>query len=267
MEIAFDAIGLEIPNEKAFNNLAENAGKRGEVSSIARKSGVLHGRCWKLGLGLEVWTVLYESKTGEVFYADCRPGFRARYSVRVSPWIATEFDEEGEAVVHGFIEDTEREVLFALQNLTEVGAHSSFQQNTLTVGLCGLAYRAEILPENSLVAPFWKSYDELALNVIENENDWSLCGEILSFSVLRNPFSGSDLYWIYLNLGDFNLEILVNRRTLEGSDLSVGAKLRADIWLQGHIVNESMQRRRSTYEGVDYSMRTVDFWKRFKRQN
>lgn len=263
MEIAFDAIGLEIPNEKAFNNLAENAGKRGEASRLTRKTGVLHGRCWKLGLGLEVWTVLYESQTGEVFYADCRPGFRARYIQRISPWIATEFDEEGEAVVHGFIEDTEREVLFALQNLTEVGTHSSFQQNTLMVGLCGLAYRAEVLKTKP--EPFWKSYDEIVLNVVENENDWSLCGEIISFSALRNPFSGSDLYWIYLNLGDFNLEILVNRRTLSGADLYVGAMLRADIWLQGHVLNETA--RRSTYEGVDASLRTIDFWKKFKKVN
>jgi hypothetical protein len=262
MEIAFEAIGLEIPNEKAFHNLAEDVGKRGEVSRLPRKSGVLHGRCWKIGEGLEVWTVLYESETGEVFYADCRPGFRARFSLRVSPWIMTEYDEEGEAVIHGFIEDTEREVLFALQNLTEADARA-FQQNALTVGLCGLAYRAEILPE--LSQPFWKSYDELALNVVENENYWRLCGEIISFKTLRNPFTGSDLFWIYLDLGDFNLEILVNQRMLSGEELYVGAFLKADVWLQGHIVKESAQR--SVYEGVDTSVRTVDFWKSFKRVN
>jgi hypothetical protein len=182
---------------------------------------------------------------------------------RISPWIATEFDEEGEVVVHGFIEDTEQEVLFALQNLTEVGTNSSFQQNTLMVGLCGLAYRAEVL--KTTAAPFWKSYDELAVNTIENENDWSLCGEIISFNALRNPFSGSDLYWIYLNLGDFNLEILVNRRTLSGAEIYAGAMLRADIWLQGHVLNETA--RRSTYEGVDFSLRTIDFWKKFKKVN
>lgn len=274
MEIAFDAIGLEIPNETAFNSLVENAGKRGEASRLPRKSGVLHGRCWKLGLGLEVWTVLYESQTGEVFYADCRPGFRARYTHSISPWIATEFDEEGEAIVHGFIEDTEREVLFALQNLTEVGAGGFQQQNTLTVGLCGLAYRAELINAEAAatadIKPFWKSGEKFA----RHENDWSLCGRILSFGALRNPFSGSDLYWIYLNLGDFDLEILVNRRNLSGAaagggmKLAVGAMLRADIWLQGHIVNAPLLRRRSNYEGVDYSLlRTVDFWKQFKRPN
>ncbi len=95
-------------NETAFKNLAEDVGKRGEVSRLARKSGVLHGRCLKFGEGLEVWTVLYESGTGEMFYTDCRPGFRARYSQTISPWILTEFDEEGEAVIHGFIEGGHR---------------------------------------------------------------------------------------------------------------------------------------------------------------
>jgi hypothetical protein len=58
MEIAFDAIGLEVSSETAFNNLVEDAEKRGEASTLPRKSGVLHGRCWRLGEGLEVWTVL-----------------------------------------------------------------------------------------------------------------------------------------------------------------------------------------------------------------
>src|SRR5215212_6687686 len=217
MEETFEAIGLEVPSEKDFNHLAERAGDQGEPTQLCRRGAVLHGRCWKLGDGLEVWTVLYESGTGEVFYADCRPGFRARYVHRISPWIATEFDEEGEAVVHGFIEDTEQEVLFALQNLTEVGTNSSFQQNTLMVGLCGLAYRAEVLKTGAM--PFWKSYDELALNAVENENDWSLCGEIISFNALRNPFSGSDLFWLHLELNDFELEVLVNQRNFNGQNL------------------------------------------------
>ncbi len=40
MEIAFDAIGIEITNETAFNDLAEDARVRGEVSRLTRKSGV-----------------------------------------------------------------------------------------------------------------------------------------------------------------------------------------------------------------------------------
>lgn len=259
MEIAFDAIGLEIPNETAFNNLAENAGKRGEASRLPRKSGVLHGRCWRLGEGLEVWTVLYESETGEVFPTDCRPGFRARFVQRVNPWILNEFDEEGEALVHGFIEDTNTEILFKLQNLTEVGT-KNFQQEALTVGLCGLAYRAEIV--SGRARHFWKSIGE---SETKNENDWSLCGEVLAFKSLSNPYSGSDLYWVHLVFGDFELEVLINQRAVRGGELFVGAHLKADVWLQGHITTEST--RRSSYEGIDYSVRTIDFWKNFKKLN
>lgn len=262
MEIAFDAIGIEIKNETAFHDLAEDVGKRGEVSRLSRKSGVLHGRCLKFGEGLEVWTILYENGTGEMFYTDCRPGFRARYSQTIAPWILTEFDEEGEAVIQGFVGSGNTEVLFALQNLTEVGARQ-LERTSMRVGLCGLAYRAEVLKKAE--KPYWKSYDEIALNVIANENDWSLCGEVIAFDELRNPFSGNDLYWLYLNLGELKIEVLVNRRALQAKTLRVGAFIKADIWLQGHILSEDS--RLSAYEGVDWSYRTVDFWKKFKRNN
>lgn len=262
MEIAFDAIGLEVPNQKAINNLAEDVKNRGEASRLTRKSGVLHGRCWRLGLGLEVWTVLYESQTGEVFYADCRPGFRARFKQKINPWVMTEFDEEGEALIHGFIEDSETEVLFELQNLTEVSS-ANFQKTTLTVGLCGLAHRAEVLTVSE--PKYWKSLRNISLPVVGNENVWSLCGEITAFSALRNPFSGSDLYWIHLDLADFDLEILVNQKTLQGKELQIGAMVKADVWLQGHIISESTMYAR--YEGVDYTRRTVDFWSAFKKNN
>ncbi len=64
MDTTFEAIGLEVPSEKDFNHLAERAGDQGEQSQLPRRGAVLHGRCWKLGEGLEVWTVLYESGTG-----------------------------------------------------------------------------------------------------------------------------------------------------------------------------------------------------------
>lgn len=262
MEIAFDAIGIEIGNEAAFNNLAADIGRRGEVSRLSRKSGTLHGRCLKLGAGLEVWSVLYESETGEIFSADCRPAFRARYAQKISPWVLSEFDREAENVVHGFLENSETEVLFELQNLTEVGT-KIFEESVLNVGLCGLAYRAEII-ENA-DRKFWRAFDEVALNVISEENDWSLCGEVVAFDALKNPFSGKDLFWIYLDLGEFKLEVLVNQRALEGEKLKPGAFLRADIWLQGHILHEKAKRR--FYEGVDRKIRTVDFWKSFKKPN
>ncbi|NJM53590.1 MAG: hypothetical protein HC846_09485 [Blastocatellia bacterium] len=207
MEIAFDAIGLEVSNEAAFDNLAENVKKRGEVSRLTRTGGVLHGRCWRIGEGLEVWTVLYQNETGDVFYADCRPGFRARFRQRISPWLMSEFAEAGEALIHGFIQDTETEVLFELQNITEVGA-KNFNNNSLLVGLCGLAFRAEVVSGKQ--EKYWKSEEnELKAG---NENVWSLCGKILSFSSLKNPVSGSNLYWLHLDLGDFGLEVLVIKK-------------------------------------------------------
>lgn len=262
MEIAFDAIGIEITNETAFNNLAEDVEKRGEASYLTRKKGVLHGRCLKLGAGLEIWTVLYETGAGEVSYADCRPAFRARFSQKISPWILTETDEEGTATVHGFVEGFDTEVLFELQNLTEIGTEV-FTQNSLQIGLCGLASSAEILEKPA--KRYWKSYDEIALNVIADENAWSLCGRVVAFETLRNPFSGTDLYWLYLDLGELKLEILVNRRVLQSKKLKVGKFIRAEIWLQGHIVGEIS--KRFGYEGVDRTLRTVDFWKQFKKNN
>ena len=261
MEVTFNAIGIELKNETAFHDLAETVGKRGEASRLPRKSGILHGRCLKFGEGLEVWTVLYESGAGEVSYADCRPGFRARNAQKIAPWVMTEFDEDGEAVIHGFLENSDTEVLFQLQNLTEMGT-LILEQSSLRVGLCGLAYRAEIL--NKAEKPFWNSYDEIALNVNGAENDWTLCGKIIAFEVLRNSFSGNDLYWLYLDLGELKLEILVNNRALSGKNPKIGAFVKADVWLQGHILNESAL---LAYEGVDRSYHTVDFWKKFQRKN
>lgn len=261
MEIAFDAIGFEIPNENAFHDLAETVGKCGEVSVLSRKDGVLHGRCLKFGAGLEVWTCVYETGKGEVVYTDCRPAFRARYAQKISPWALTESDK-GKSVVHGFIEDTNAEVLFQLQNLTEVGA-AVFEQNTLNVGLCGLAYRAGIFPKSDEYA--WKSYDEAAVNVIEEENYWNVAGRIIAFDSLRNPQSGSDLYWIYVGMGAANLEILVNQRHLRGRKPQIGAHVEADVWLQGHILNQA--KTRNGYEGVDRSTRTSDFWKNLRKPN
>lgn len=263
MEIAFDAIGIEISNKNAFRILTEDVGRRGEITLLRRRQGVLHGRCLKLGAGLEIWKMLYESGSGEIFSAGCRPGFRAHYARKISPWILTEFDEEGEAVIHGFIEDSDTEVLFELQNLTEVGT-AILEQKTLRVGLCGLAYQAEVFARAE--KPFWRSYDEITLNVIANENIWSLGGRVLDFKALQNPLSGSELYWLYLDTGQLKLEVLASRRTLRGTRaLRVGAFVKADVWLQGHILKKFDLR--STYEGVDRAYRTIDFWKKFKRSN
>src|SRR5919199_1380640 len=256
MEETFETIGLEVPSEKAFNHLAERAGDQGEPTQLTRRGAVLHGRCWKLGEGLEVWTVLYESGTGEIFYADCRPGFRARYAQRVSPWALTEYDEEGEAIVHGYCDGTETEVLFELQNLTEVGPEG-FRAQELHVGLCGLAYRARVCARGE--KPRWQSLESCAPTRAAHENDWSLTGRVLSYKPLRNPLSGSELYWAHLDLDSLKLEVLINRRSLRGGALDVGATVSADVWLQGHVLDRRAMRSR--YEGVDQSLARAELWK------
>lgn len=262
MNATFETIGLEVPSEKAFNYLAERAGDQGEATQLNRRGAVLHGRCWKLGEGLEVWSVLYESGSGDVFYADCRPGFRARRIQTISPWALTEYDEEGEAVVHGYREGTDCEVLFELQNLTEVGP-AGFRAQALQVGLCGLAYRARVrsAPGNTR----WEPLDKAAPSRAAHENDWSLSGRVIACKPLKNPLSGSDLYWIEVDLERMNLEILVNQRSLRGDALVPGATLEAEIWLQGHVLDEVAIRSR--YEGVDSSSSTAHFWSQLRRRN
>ena len=262
MDATFETIGLEVPSEKAINFLAERAENHGEPTRLLRRGAVLHGRCWKLGEGLEVWTVLYESGTGDVFYANCRPGFRARYMQRITPWALTEYDEQGEAVVHGYCGGSDTEVLFELQNLTEVGA-SGFRAPALHVGLCGLAYRARVCARE--MERRWLPLEKAAPSRASHENDWILRGRVLAFKPLRNPLSGSELYWIYLDLCGLKLEVLVNTRSLSGGPLYVGGTLSAEVWLQGHVFDEQALRLR--YEGVDPACSPQSFWPNFSRSN
>jgi hypothetical protein len=205
--------------------------------------------------------VLYESGTGDIFYADCRPGFRARYTQRISPWALTEYDEEGEAIVHGYCDGTETEVLFELQNLTEVGPES-FRAQELHVGLCGLAYRARVCQRAE--RPRWVSLESCAPTRAAHENDWSLCGRVLSYKPLRNPLSGSELYWAYLDLGSHKLEVLINQRALRG-ELTVGATIAAEVWLQGHLLDQ--RALLSRYEGLDRAAAPAEMWARLRRRN
>jgi hypothetical protein len=261
MDATFATIGLELANENAFHTLAAQAGDCGEATLLPRRGAVLHGRCWKLGEGLEVWTVLYESGTGETSYADCRPAFRARYTQALGPWALTEYDEDGEAIIHGFCDNSETEVLFELQNLTELSPET-FRSPYLHVGLCGLAYRARVLKGPAELC--WQPLEKAAPERAAHENDWSLRGRVLAFKPLRNPLSGCNLYWVYLDLGALRLEVLVNRRALRGN-LRVGAFISAEVWLQGHILDDYAMRLR--YEGVDYSAGPAAFWRHFKRAN
>jgi hypothetical protein len=181
---------------------------------------------------------------------------------RIAPWALTEYDEEGEAVIHGYSDGTDTEVLFELQNLTEVGT-SGFRAPALHVGLCGLAYRARVCSRE--MNSRWLPLEKASPSRAAHENDWILRGRVIAFKPLRNPLSGSELYWIYLDLSGLKLEVLVNTRALSGGELAVGATLSAEVWLQGHVFDDQALRLR--YEGVDPASSTANFWSRFSRAN
>src|SRR5262245_63386664 len=115
----FYAIGFKITDEASYQALAEEAQQRGKPSHAKREQGVLHGCCWSLGSGLEVWTMLYESQKGLV-YTDCRPAFRGQRMLSLYPWEIIEYEEDGEALARGLMPDMTTEIFFALQNITEI---------------------------------------------------------------------------------------------------------------------------------------------------
>jgi hypothetical protein len=47
--------------------------------------------------------------------------------------------------------------------------------------------------------------------------------------------------------------------------LAVGATLDAEVWLQGHVLDEHALRSR--YEGVDYACSRASFWSALRRKN
>ena len=261
METAFKAIGFDVSTENAYAALAADVGARGEISVLDRADGVLYARCLKLGSGLEVWMQFYESSAGVVVYTNYRPGFRARRVMKIAPWILTESDRDGTSMIHGFIDDTNAEVLFQLQNRTEISP-LLFEGESLHVGLCGLAYRAEI-SQKELPAS-WLSYDETTTDIDAEENIWGITGRIAKLEQLRNKHSAADLYWLLVETKEFELEVIVNGNVLSGVP-RIGASIVAEVWLQGHVVVAG--RLRGRYEGVDLSVNTVDHWQRFRRLN
>lgn len=256
----FDAIGFKVTDEASYQALAEEAHQRGTVSLSRRSAGVLHGCCWSLGSGLEVWTVLYESPEG-LFYADCRPAFRSKHVFSFYPWEVVEYEQDGEAVARGRTTDSGIEMLFELQNITEVSIQD-LRAQTIVAAVSGLAYKASISsrPGDSVFTPLTLKHPKKK----HAENDYAIRGRIVSWRVLKNQHTTSDLIWIDVDLGQFALELLVNRSDLKG-ELKSGGWLSADVWLQGHILNEKDLQLR--YEGIDRRMNKADHWIKLRRRN
>jgi len=256
----FDAIGFKVTDEPSYHALAEEAHQRGALTRSTREQATLHGCCWQLGEGLEVWTMLYESKDG-LFYADCRPAFRGRHVFALYPWEITEYEEDGEAAVRALIEGAETEIIFELQNITEINP-SVFRERALTATISGLAYRAKM--HRRAIEPTLARLGEVSVRKRISENDFVVRGEILYWREIQNPRTESKLLWIYVDTGKVKLEVMVNRADLKGQ-IRRGAWLSAEVWLQGHILSE--QELESRYEGVDTEFSPVHYWAILRREN
>ncbi len=255
----FDAIGFKVTDEASYQALAEEAHHRGTFSRARRGQGVLHGCCWSLGSGLEVWTVLYESKEG-LFYADCRPAFRAQQVFRLFPWEIIEYEEDGEAVARGVTADSDADMIFELQNLTEINP-LDYRERAIDAAVSGLAYRARVNTRSG--TPTFRTLASRSNRKKVAENDYIVRGTILSWREIKNEHTTSDLIWTNIDLGRFKLEVIVNRADLKG-ELKRGGWLSAEVWLQGHILNDKHLRAR--YEGPDLETRGRNYWHQLRRE-
>lgn len=255
----FYAIGFKITDEASYQALAEEAKKRGAPSQAKREQGTLHGRCWSLGSGLEVWTMLYESKAG-LFYADCRPAFRARHVFNFYPWEIAEYEEDGEAVARGLLTNSDTEIVFELQNITEVDL-SRLREQQITAAVSGLAYRARVIAKSRdpLFIPLAERYPRRKAT----EADYVIRGRIVAWRELKNPHTTSNLILIDLDAGKVRLEVLVNHADVKG-ELKVDGWLSCEVWLQGHILSEKELQAR--YEGLDRHVYRGSFWETLRRE-
>ncbi|MFN0085112.1 MAG: DUF3881 family protein [Blastocatellia bacterium] len=256
----FSAIGFNVTDRDSYQGLAEEAHRRGTGSRVKRDHGTMHGYCWSVGGGVEIWTVLYETREG-IFYSDCRPAFRAKHLFSLYPWEIIEYEEDGEAVARGVSANGGMEILFELQNITEINP-ADYRERPITVALAGLAYRAQINQRagQPTFLPLEKVYPRRKVL----ENDYAVRGRILSWREVRNPHTTSDLIVIDVDAEKIRIEVVANRAELKGK-LVRGAWLSAEVWLQGHILTDREMEMR--YEGIDREVSPDLMWRKFRRDH
>ena len=257
----FDAIGFKLPDEDTYQQLAEEARQRGTPSAISRRNAIIQGYCWPIVEGVEIWTILFESKDG-VYFSDCRPAFRNARNYEVHSWEIIEFLEDGEAMVSGRIQNVD--LIFELQNFTELN-ELVYNQPTLIAHLSGLCSRVKILDANATarISPLSPAQTSTTSNKFA-ENDYLLNGQILSWRELTNPITQVKILWLDVQVGELRIELLVNREQCRGT-LSEGMWISAEAWLQGYIV--CAQEQQSKYEGLDISIPLAEHWSVLKREN
>ncbi len=258
----FESIGFDVPDDEAYEFLARCADSRGSLHQVTRDDICLRGKCWKISEGVEIWSVDYE-KAGTVYYSECRPAFRGKYVYHLEPWELVEYDEDGGAILRGVIGQG-AQVSFELQNLSELGLER-FHEPHLHVSMAGLARSIAVQaagegpPAGFVLAETLPEYASEAC-----ETDFLISGQVLARREIHNPFTENLLTWLYVDVGEMGLEVLVNSQVIE-RPIRIGGHITAEIWLQGHILE--VEEVYARYEGVDREFQTSDFWVGLKRDN
>ena len=63
-------------------------------------------------------------------------------------------------------------------------------------------------------------------------DQYAIIGEILHVELLRNQFSGEEVYRLLLECNDVKFNVMINREDLLGEP-EAGRRFKGDIWLQG----------------------------------
>lgn len=256
----FSAIGFNVTDQQSYQALAEEAHRNGTGSRVRRDRGTMHGYCWSVGAGVEIWTVLYETPEG-VYYSDCRPAFRAQHLFALYPWEIIEYEEDGEALARGLFSTGGMEILFELQNITEINP-ADYRERPITTALSGLAYRAQIQPRGR--RPAFLPLEKLPSKKKALENDYAVRGRIRSWREIQNQRTKSDLLVLDVETDKLRLEVVTSRAELKGEPVR-DAWLTAEVWLQGHILTDRELRLR--YEGIDREAPRDLLWQKLRREN
>jgi hypothetical protein len=257
----FEAIGFKLQDEADYQRLAETVCQKGIPSLISRRGAILRGYCWALNGGIEIWTILHESKKG-TYFADCRPAFRSQRICEVTSWEVIEFIEDGEVLVSGSIQKLK--LIFQLQNFTDL-SESVYQLSSFTTNLAGLCYRAKIF--HSPLTPQITSRSlshPTPTGTKYYENDYLVTGKVVGWQELNNPITNEAFFRLDVKIGEFQLELLVGKKQCKGTILD-NAWISAEVWLQGHIVHQKEQQAK--YEGLDVSIPSAEHWSVLKREN
>lgn len=256
----FEAIGIKLQDEESYKQLAEAARKYGKRSTISRPNAIIQGYCWSLIEGIEIWSIIYESKDG-TYIADCRPALRNSRTLQVNDWEILEFIEDGEALVSGKVQGYD--LVFELQNFTELDEYA-YQKQILNAHIAGMCYQAKVI--NSLIPSKITAQANTKNSQTSSyaENDFIVSGQLLTWREMMNPITQRTFFQLELEIGEMRLDLTINESQLEGV-LTNNVWVTAEAWLQGFLICE--QEQQAKYEGLDFTTPPSQHWLKLRREN